>query len=391
MVTEPLPASGDPVELARALVRIPSVNPDLEAGGAGEGEIARMCADLLRGWGFETEAPETAPGRSSVVARVGRGTPSLVLNGHLDTVGVDGMTEPPFSGALDGGRIRGRGAADMKGGVAAILWAARELTRRGGLHRGTLQVVLTADEEHASIGLRDLLDRGLAADAAVVCEPTSLAIMPANKGFVWIEATFRGRAAHGSRPDLGRDAIRAAGRTLAALDAWERQAAADSPHPLLGRGSIHAGTISGGSTPSVYPESCSLVLEARLLPGEDPDEAVARVRRIASAHPSPSDGVEVAIERGLYRPGAALPGDHALIAGLGASIEAEGLPVRVEGMTAWVEAAWFVDAGIPALCFGPGSIDDAHGSRESLAADEVRAAARVLERFAGDFLGIRDP
>ena len=265
--------AGDPVALARALIATPSVNPELEESGAGEGAVAALTAEWLRGWGLSVESSEVAPGRWNVMGRLeGRGAgegagPTLLLNGHLDTVGVAGMSVDPFGGDLRDGRLWGRGSCDMKGGVAALLAATARVARSGA--PGSLIVALTADEEHASLGMEALVRSGMRGDAAVVCEPTSLSVMPAHKGFVWVEAAFQGRAAHGSRPDAGVDAIEHAGRYLTALGALKNRLAAGKPHPLLGHGSFHAGTIEGGSTPSVYPDACRLVLERRTLPGEN--------------------------------------------------------------------------------------------------------------------------
>ena len=150
-----------------------------------------------------------------------------------------------------------------------LLSAAAALARRGPANE--LIVALTADEEHASTGMAGLVDAGVRADAAVVCEPTGLAVMPAHKGFVWVEAGFSGRAAHGSRPDQGVDAIQHAAEFLVAMAEYEECLFDRAPHPLLGWGSIHAGTISGGAAPSVYPERCEVVVERRTLPREPPE------------------------------------------------------------------------------------------------------------------------
>ncbi|TVP43747.1 MAG: M20 family peptidase [Gemmatimonadales bacterium] len=390
---DPALLRGDPVAWTRALIAIPSVNPDLEAGGRGEGEMADFLRPYLDAWGFRVRRTEPAPGRVCLVAHLGDGSPTLALCGHLDTVGVEGMSIPPFGAEERGGRLHGRGAADMKSGLAAILCAAAETAASGGPGRGTLALVFTADEENASLGLRHLLDGGLTADGVVVAEPTELAIAPASKGFLWLRVQATGRAAHGSRPDSGRDAIRQVGRVLAALDTDDLgvESGASSPHPLLGRGSLHAGTIRGGVAASVYPASCTLVLEARLLPGQDADPVRDRLDRLLDRVEAAHPGVPLAAEMDMVRPGAELGADSPLFLGLAAAIGEEGLPVRTEGMSAWVESAWFMEAGIPALCFGPGSIGDAHTSDESVAVDEIRAAARVLSRLVRGQLAPRPP
>lgn len=373
--------SGDPVSMTRVLVAIPSVNPEMEEG-SGEAEVARVCAGWLAEWGFQVETVETRPGRPSVVARLGRGFPTTILNGHTDTVGVEGMRMAPFDPVLRDGRILGRGSCDMKGGLGAILAAARRLAMDADSFPGELLVVLTSDEEHASIGLRDLLDRGLRADRAVVAEPTSLAICPANKGFFWAHVSVEGTAAHGSRPDLGRDAIRDAGRVLAALDAYDVELTWTDPHPLLGRGSIHAGTIHGGTSPSVYPASCRMILEARTLPGEGPPQVMERLERVLAEVRKQDPEVRSRVQGGLFRNGAEIPVEAPLVRDLSEVCRAEGIEPRIEGMTAWVESAWFVEAGIPAVCFGPGSLEHAHSAEEWVPVAEIEAAARVFEALA---------
>ncbi len=372
-------AAGDPLALARCLVALPSVNPSLEAGGAGEEGPARAAAGWLSGWGFEVSLAEVLPGRHNVLARHGEGAPTLLLNGHLDTVGVAGMTVPPFDARVEDGRLLGRGACDMKGGVGALLGAAATLARGG--HPGTLVVALTADEEHASLGMQALVEEGLRADAAVVCEPTGLAVMPAHKGFVWLEAAFRGKAAHGSRPDLGVDAVRQAGLYLAALEAHAAELAAAPPHPLLGRPSFHAGTIAGGTAPSVYPERCVLTLERRTLPGERTADVEAAFRDVLDGLAAREEGLRAELRVTLQRPGTEVPGDGPLVAGLLAACAAEGVEPAVAGMTAWVDAAFLNEAGTPAVCFGPGSIGRAHADDEWVPVAEIEACARVLVRF----------
>ncbi len=377
-------ADADPVGLLQALVSTPSVNPSLEEGGAGEGAVATLCAGWLRAWGFAVEIFEPEPGRPSVVARHGAGTPRLLFNGHLDTVGVEGMTVPPFGAALDGDILRGRGACDMKGGVASLLAAARTLAAED--HGGTLVVALTADEEHASLGMADLVGRGVDADVAVVCEPTSLTVMPAHKGFVWADMQVRGRAAHGSRPEVGIDAIRRAARFLVEIDALDAELTDRDPHPLLGHGSIHAGTIRGGSAPSVYPAECVVSLERRTLPGETVEGVMAELEAVAHRTRLHHPDLEWTLAPTLNRPGTEVAPDHPLVTGLLDAVESTSRAPRVGPMTAWVDAAFLNEAGIPAVCFGPGSIEQAHAADEWIDTREVRACAEILARFGRSYL-----
>lgn len=378
--------AGDPIALTQLLVRTPSVNPVLSEGGQGEDEIATVCADLLSDWGFEVRTTEPAPGRPNVIAELDGDGPRLLLNGHLDTVGVDGMSIDPWGGDIVDGRLLGRGSCDMKGGVAALMAAAYRLASGGP--RPRLTVALTSDEEHASVGMADLVSGAEPlADLAVVCEPTSLRVMPAHKGFVWLEASFRGRAAHGSRPDIGVDAIRHAALYMADLDEYAEELRSRAAHPLLGHGSFHAGTIRGGTAESVYPESCSLLLERRTMPGEADREVFAEFERVLNGTRSRHPELEAELAMTLVRPGTEVATDHRLVQGLLRATEALGRTPMVEGMTAWVDAAFLNEAGVPAVCFGPGSIEQAHTADEWIAVEEISACTDILERFARGLAG----
>lgn len=377
--------AGDPVALGQLLVSTPSVNPVLAPGGAGEADMAAVTAELLEAWGFTVHVDEVEPGRPNVVARLEGSGPTLLLNGHLDTVGIDGMSIAPFGATIEEGRLMGRGSCDMKAGVAALMAAGCRLASGGP--RPNLVIALTADEEHASIGMADLVASGShAADMAVVCEPTSLKVMPAHKGFAWIEATFLGRAAHGSRPDIGIDAIRHAALYVAALDGLSDRLRSRVAHPLLQYGSLHAGTISGGSAESVYPDRCSLLLERRTMPGENPAQVIAEFEEVLGELRSTEPDLNAALEMTLVRPGTEVPTSSGLVQGLLSAGSSLGVPPVVEGMTAWVDAAFLNEAGVPAVCFGPGSIEQAHTEDEWVAVDEIRTCADVLEQFARDLV-----
>jgi len=369
---------GDAVALLRSLVRLDSRNPSLTPGAPGEAAAARLLRDVLAGWGFRAELVEAAPGRPNVVARIGTGDgPTLMLNGHLDVVGTDGMTHAPFDAAERDGRLYGRGATDMKGGVAAMCAAAWRAAQAGALG-GEVIVAAVADEEWSSIGTHDLLARGVRADAAVVTEPTRLAVCPAHRGFAWLEVTVQGRAAHGSRYDIGSDAILHAGLLLAELDLLEREVLPRRTHPLLGRASLHAGTIAGGVGLSTYPDRCVLTIERRTLPGE-PDEDVRRemrdaAERVRARHPAFRAQVRVV---GTQRP-LDVPVDAPVVRALAAALGEVGEPARVEGLSCWTDAALLADAGIPAVCFGPGDITLAHADEEWVTLDDVERATRAL-------------
>lgn len=378
------PMNVDPVELTRRLVAIPSVNPALEEGGRGEADMAREVARILTASGYDVETVPVAGSRANVIARLGVGGPTLLLNGHLDTVGTQGMTVDPWGGDTTRERVVGRGAADMKSGLATILATACGWAREAG--PGTLVVALTCDEEHASLGMQHLVESGIRADAAVVTEPTSLAVMPAHKGFAWVEVEFQGRAAHGSRPEVGVDAVRHAGALLQELNSLEVGLQSGDPHPLLGHGSLHVGTIRGGTAWSVYPERCTLALERRTLPAEDPEGFLAEIRRLLARLMARDPSVQAEARLDLVRPGSDVRSDTPLVRGLQRELRAVGLFDEPRGMTAWVDAAYLNRAGIPAVCFGPGSIAQAHAADEWVDAEEIGTATAVLAAFTRGFL-----
>jgi acetylornithine deacetylase len=379
----PIPR-GDAVALARTLIQIDSRNPTLAPGSPGEGDCAQALASVLNDWGFSVELMDSAPGRPNVVARMGAsGAPALMLNGHLDVVGVEGMIHEPFSADLRGNRIYGRGSADMKGGLAAMCAAAVN----GALPDADHQIVITAvtDEEYESLGTRALLSAGIRAEAVIITEPTRLAICPAHRGFAWIDVAFTGRAAHGSRYDIGVDAITHAGLLLAELDKLERIRESGPRHPLLGRGSLHASKIQGGVGMSTYPEQCNLAIERRTLPGESTETALKEIIDACAAVRSLHPQLDARVTLSTAQLPSDVPEDAPIVKRLRGALEREGQPVKIEGFSAWTDAALFNEAGIPAVCFGPGDIALAHAAEEFVPIDEIEIATRVLTRVVREW------
>jgi acetylornithine deacetylase len=379
---------GDATALTRALTRIDSRNPTLSPGAPGEHEIGHALGELLSRWGFTVNLTESAPGRPNLTARIGpAGSPAMIFAGHLDTVGVEGMSHDPFAATMTDGRIYGRGSADMKSGIAAMCAGAlRAHDSAGARARGQIIIAAVTDEEYESLGMRSLVSGGLSAEAAILTEPTRLAICPAHRGFVWTEIEFTGRAAHGSRYDIGVDAIRHAGLVLAELDVLEKGALRSRSHPLLGRASLHASTISGGIGMSTYPDRCTLTIERRTIPGETAEHAVQEVRdacdRVMQANPGFSAAVRLLT--------AQLPSDVSteapVVKSLERALNAEGLESRIEGMSAWTDAAILNEAGIPAVCFGPGDIALAHAAEEWVPVNEIEKATDVLARVGANWM-----
>ena len=378
-------ASGDGVALTRELVRVDSRNPTLVAGAPGEGRVARVLAEVLAAWGFEVTVRDAAPGRPNVIARLGagRGGRSLMLNGHIDVVGVEGMIHAPWDAVVREGRIYGRGSSDMKAGVAAMCAAAaRAVSASGGTLDGEIIVTAVVDEEYSSLGTRALVADGMRADAAIVTEPTGLRIMPAHKGFVWVDVLVRGRAAHGSRWDVGIDAIRNAGLLLAALDAVDAELLPSREHALLGRPSLHASTIEGGIGLSTYPDKCRFTIERRTIPGETTAAVMTEIEEAFAHVRARRPELDVSVSMIFEQPPSDVSMEAPIVRALDGALRACGEEVHVMGMSAWTDAAILNEAGIPAICFGPGDIGLAHAAEEYVRVDEIERATLVLAALA---------
>lgn len=378
----------DAVALTRALVKIDSRNPTLSADGPGERAIAQSLAEILDHWGFAVSVQEIGPNRSNLVARLGPdGAPAMVLAGHLDTVGIEGMTHDPFAGEIIDGRLYGRGSCDMKSGIAAMCVGSLRAHRRGGdsVERQII-VAAVADEEYESLGMRALIDSGFSAECAVLTEPTRLSICPAHRGFVWIEIAFTGRAAHGSRHDIGIDAIRHAGLVLAELDALDSGPLHLRSHPLLGRPSLHASTIVGGIGMSTYPDRCILRIERRTIPGESDSTAIDEVNAACDRVRARRPELDTSVRLIAAQEPSDVRADAAVVQRLDTALRQEGMSPTIEGLSAWTDAALLNAAGIQAVCFGPGDIALAHAAEEFVPVDEIETATAVLEHVAYDWM-----
>ncbi|MCG8470062.1 MAG: M20/M25/M40 family metallo-hydrolase [Gemmatimonadetes bacterium] len=372
------------------LVATDSVNPSLVEGAVGESAIAEVTAAHMREAGLSVETYEPEPGRPSVVGRLaGSGDgPTLMLNAHYDTVGVEGM-DAPFEAAERDGRLYGRGAYDMKGALAACIEAAALLAGEGCDVAGDVLVAAVADEEYASLGTADLIERRengeLRFHAAIVTEPTSLDLCIAHRGFTWLEITTRGRAAHGSRYEEGIDANLHMGRVLAALDAHLERLQAGPGHSLLGPGSLHAALLRGGTGISTYSPSCSLRVERRTVPpetragvereiadildrlgGEDP---TFRAEWRTVFHREPFETTEDApIARCVSR----------------AATSVLGSDPSIVGDTPWMDSALTAAAGVDTVVIGPHG-EGAHADVEWVDVESCARLAEILATAAIDY------
>lgn len=366
------------IELAQRLVRIDSVNPSLVPGAEGEAALAHFVAGFLENREVEVELRDAVPGRPNVIARIPGtgGGPSILLCCHLDTVSVEGMTEP-FSGAVQGHRLLGRGAQDVKGGLAAMLAAAVTLVQSPG--RGDVIVAGVADEEAYSAGTEALLDWGIRADMAVVFEPSELDVVVAHKGFAWLHVVTRGVAAHGSRPAEGVDAIAHMGRVLAGIESHGSELSKTAAHRLLGNASIHASLIRGGRELSTYPDRCELDVERRTLPGETRHSVLREMEgmlKILARDPR----FDANLEMTLFRPAFEISEEHPLPRTLAAAVERTLGRGRLVGMTGWTDSALLAQAGIPSVVFGPGG-SGLHGLEEWGDIEQICRCRDILVDF----------
>lgn len=378
------------IKLLRNLVAIDSVNPSLVPGGAGESEIASLVASEMRSIGMDVEITEVAPGRPNVVGVLeGRAQgKSLMLCGHIDTVGVEGMGSP-FDPIERDGRLYGRGSGDQKGGVAAMIEAARSIANSKSLKAGQLIVAAVVDEEYASIGAESLV-KTWSADAAIVTEPTDLIVSVGHKGFSWVEITTDGRAAHGSRPLEGRDAILRMGRVLSRLERLDSELQSRTPHRVLGTPSLHGSLIEGGRELSTYPDRCVLKMERRTIIGESAETALKEAEHILATLSQEDPDFQASAQLMFSRPAYETPEGHDLPPMLESVLKKAGRGVKRTGMTYWTDAAILGQAGIPSVIFGPGGAGY-HGLEEYVRVEDVIVCKEALAKLAIDFCAAGAP
>lgn len=368
----------DPVELAAQLIDIDSVNPSLVAGAAGESEIAAFCSRWMRDRGLAVEWIEPTPGRPSVVGVApGRGGGrSLILSGHLDTVGT--ATWPAGRRAvLDGDRLQGRGAYDMKGGIAAILAAVAAVSPE---RRGDVIVALVADEEFGSLGTEGLLST-VRADAAIIAEPSDLEVTVAHRGFAWFEIAVTGRAAHGSLPEQGIDAIAHARQIMDRLDLLAARVDGRGSHPLLAPGTVRVAMIQGGVDAATVAPSCTLTVERRFLPGETVEAVERELVESLAGLLGERASVRRLVGRGAFEAASDSP-IRALVRDELAAVT--GRPAVERGEPFWTDAGLFAEAGIPTVLLGPVG-GGPHADDEWVSAPSLRQLAETLRRTADLF------
>lgn len=371
------------LEILRKLIRIDSRNPGLEDGAPGEWEIARFVeAQLASLEGWRADFHDLGERRANVIG-VRPGTadgPSLMINVHLDTVGVAGMRDP-FSGEMRDGKVFGRGAQDTKGGMAAVLGAARALAEDGAALAGDLVLAFVADEEHESIGTADLVSR-VRADAAVVIEPSDLDVCIAHRGFGVFRLRTRGRAAHGGRSDLGVDANLHMGLVLAELDRLRGRWESRHRHPRLGPATLHVPLIRGGRGLYMYADECAADLETRTVPGQSAAGVLGELRAVLAGLAESVDDFAGTVEPVLWRSPYEIGPERPIVrAALDAAEQVRGEPAALIAHSWWEDSGLLGDAGVDTVIIGPRG-DGLHTDEEWVDADSVVALAEILRRMA---------
>jgi acetylornithine deacetylase len=375
----------DTTRLLRDLVALPSVNPmgrPLQGPEIYEHQVSAYLERFFRDLGVAFERQEVAPLRANVVARWTRpgARTTLLFEAHQDTVPTDAMTVEPFGAVIEGGRLYGRGACDIKGGMAAMLCAFARIVREKPANAVNLVMACAVDEEHGGLGAQRLVRDGPPADMAVVAEPTRLEIVNAHKGIARWHLTVPGRACHSSSPEQGVNAIFRMAGVLVAVEQFAEWLRTSPPDPYLGPPTLSVGRIEGGTSVNTVPDHCRIEIDRRLIPGEDPgavqDQLTDYLRRA---------GVEVPLTCSpprLSGPALGPEGSAQLVARLGAAVDAVCGSHRVTAVPYGTDAAPIAAAGTPAVVFGPGDIAQAHTRDEWVSLDQVAQAGEILYRLA---------
>lgn len=383
------------VSFTRALVRVPSTNdPEL---GRSERDAAQLVADLMRSWGWEPEVSEAAPGRPNVVAVVDGGDgpgPTLLFEGHTDVVtegSLDSWTTDPFGAEIVNGRLYGRGAADMKSGVAAMLYGVQAL-QQAGPFPGRVIVAALADEEGLMLGVHHFVDSGLAADVdgAIVCEPEAGEICPVSKGALRLRIALRGRMAHGAMPQHARNPVAVLGPLLTGLRDYEaelRQAIGSHEH--LGPVYVTPTVVDAGTQAqmNVIPANAAVCVDVRTIPGIDHATVTQRVTALTREAAEP-DGVAGEVSVLVDRPPVSTPTEDGVVRALAsAHREVTGEPPRYGGVPGSTDGTVLTHhGGVPSVVYGPGGKWIPHQADEYVEIDDIARSARVYAAAARAFL-----
>ncbi|MFO8035091.1 MAG: ArgE/DapE family deacylase [Anaerolineales bacterium] len=366
------------ISTLQRLVQIDSRNPNMTSDGPGEAEIGQFVAGTLEDLGLEVHVHYLAPNRVNVVGILkgcGEGK-ALLLNGHMDTVGVEGM-EDPFSGTIRRGRLYGRGSQDMKGSLAAMLGAVKAVVEGQDNLAGELIFAAVADEEDRSLGTQELV-KAYQADAAIVTEPTDMEVVCAHRGLIWYQVETFGKAAHGSRYQEGVDAITRMGRFLVELDDLERKLPCRDPHPLTGPPSLHASLIEGGTDICTYPACCTLKIDRRTVPGEREKDVTGELQAIIDRLTEEDETFRAEIKLLVQRPALETSTKTEILNVVQKAFTKQmGHPPHITGAAYWSDAALLAQVGMDAVLLGPVG-RGLHSEEEWVDLKSVHDLAQVL-------------
>ncbi len=374
------------INLLSDLIKIDSVNPNLDKNAQGENVIADFLGEYLQNLGLEVEFQKITSTRKNVIATlkgVGGGK-TIMLNAHTDTVSAKGM-EKPFEPIIKGDKMYGRGAYDMKGGLVSSIMSVYSIVKSNIKLKGDIVLALVADEEYVSLGTEELL-KEYTADSAIICEPTDSNIVIAHKGFAWINIDIKGVAAHGSRPMEGVDAIVKAGKVLVELEKLQTVEFQKIVHPLLGSPSIHASTIEGGLGPSTYPDHCRIMVERRTLPNENIEDIHEELTHLLTQIKSNDEKFSATYDIYFFRPGLEISNTETIVQLVDESRFQITGKRGFEGESYWMDSALLAEAGIPTIIIGPNGLG-AHASVEYVEINSVVQIAEILKEVIIKFCG----
>jgi acetylornithine deacetylase/succinyl-diaminopimelate desuccinylase family protein len=365
------------IRLTGDLVHFPSVTPP-----GSEEAIARFLAERFHSRGLAVELQEVAPGRFNAIGRLGPagGRPHLVLNGHLDVMpDGEGWSLPPFEPTQREGRLYGRGSADMKGGLAAMICAVEAVVAAQVPLEGTITLAAVADEEGYQAGTRHFVESAGPADFGIVAEPTNLRPATAQKGDVYLEVTTRGRSAHASVPEAGHNAIDDMALILAALEDLRVAFGRRPAHPLLGHPTLSAGTISGGTVTPVVPDHCRITIDRRVLPGEDIATVAGEVQEMIARLHARHSQLDATVRVLWAFPPSEIAADEPIVRAVQeATRHVAGVWPVPFGLTGTTDANLMIDpGGIPTVIFGPGDLAVCHKPDEFVPIDELVTACKI--------------
>jgi acetylornithine deacetylase/succinyl-diaminopimelate desuccinylase-like protein len=371
-----------PEKLLRELIALPSVNPALLPTGdprSGEQRVVHFLAAVAASAGLDVDLQPVFPERPNLLARLipaGRVRRRIVLAPHSDTVGSPGMSASLFQPLRRHGRLYGRGACDTKGSVAAMFSALIAMAQAGPRPAETeIVLALLVDEELNQSGSRALIGSGFKADLAIVGEPTRLRVVTAHKGAAWLGLETRGRAAHGARPELGRNAIQAMARVVDLLQTGYARQLRRRSHPLLGWPTVNVGSIQGGSQANIVPDQCQIKVDRRMVPGESSGRVCREVRALLRQH-------RLAARVRLCHPALpCLPMETNPNDPLVQRLLARAGQTRPVGVAYFSDASVLSHGGIPAVLFGPGDIAQAHTADEWIALSSLARGTALLTAF----------